>query len=243
MSARQNFNFTADFEAAFPGVFAASFAEGIPGEFDRSFDRRRRSGRGPKGRGGPFDRSFDGPFDGRGGPRGGGPRGGGGRGRVRRGQIRTALLALLADEPMHGYEMIRTLDDRSEGRWKPSPGAVYPTLSQLADEGLVTSTDDAGKRVFSLTDDGRAAADALTDNDREPWRDAGGDVGFELRGLVQQLGHAVRGVALGGTAEQQQRAITILAETRRSLYALLAEDSVATDEPEGDEEPTDKGNS
>jgi len=144
---------------------------------------------------------------------------------VGRGQIRTALLALLVDEPMHGYEMIRQLDEKSGGRWKPSPGAVYPTLAQLTDEGLVTAEEAGGKRVFSLTDEGRTLVETLSANDREPW-ESGGDThpAFELRGLVQQIGMATRSLAIAGTTEQHERAKVILANARRSLYAILAED-------------------
>ncbi|MFN8052429.1 MAG: PadR family transcriptional regulator [Acidimicrobiales bacterium] len=172
---------------------------------------------------------FDGPPFG--GPAFGGPpfggRGGfgrGGRGRVRRGQIRTALLALLEDEPMHGYEMIRQIDERSGGSWKPSPGAVYPTLAQLTDEGLVTATDDGGKRVFALTDEGRTLVATFGDDDREPWTAEGGHPGFELRGQMHQLGLAIRGVAAAGSPAQLEQAKAILTDARRKLYALLAEE-------------------
>lgn len=194
------------------------------GRFDiegSRFDGPRRSGRGPRGDGPPFGPPFGGP------PFGGPPFGRGrgpGRGRVRRGQIRTALLALLEDEPMHGYEMIRQIDDRSGGRWKPSPGAVYPTLQQLADEGLVTVVEEDGKRIFSLTDEGRAAVDDLSDGDREPWVSEGsGHPAWELKPLMKQVGMAAA-AAMTGTPEQVERAKDVLNDARRKLYAILAED-------------------
>jgi DNA-binding PadR family transcriptional regulator len=157
---------------------------------------------------------------------------------VRRGQIRTALLALLEDEPMHGYEMIRQIDERSGGRWKPSPGAVYPTLQQLADEGLISAAEESGKNVFSLTDEGRAVAADLGDEDREPWTaDAGGSTVWELKAQMRQLGMAAA-AAMAGSPEQVDRALTVLADARRSLYAILAEDpgtaAAATGEDQGD---------
>ena len=88
---------------------------------------------------------------------------GGGRGRggmVRRGEIRPLILAVLATKPMHGYEVITELEAQSGGRWRPSAGSVYPTLQQLADEGLVTSEEIDGRRVYALTDEGKAAAAA-----------------------------------------------------------------------------------
>ena len=73
--------------------------------------------------------------------------------RVGRGDVRTAVLAILTEEPMHGYQIILALfEARSNGMWKPSPGSVYPTLQVLADEGLVTAVESAGKKTYSLTD-------------------------------------------------------------------------------------------
>lgn len=198
-------------------------------EFVEALLERRRFNRGP-GMGPGFG---GGPF----GPGFGGPRGRGGfggpRGRARRGQIRSALLALLVEQPMHGYEMIRQIEERSGGRWKPSPGAVYPTLQQLEDEGLVTADADAGKRVFSLTAEGRQVAESLPEAEAAPW-DEEGDVhpAWELKPLVKQLAMAA-GAAMSGTPEQAERAKTVLVEARRKLYAILAEEE---GEPVG--EPT-----
>lgn len=188
----------------------------------------RRAARGPARNddaelgGSPFGGPpFGGPPFGRGGF---GPGRGRGRGRVRRGQIRTALLALLESEPMHGYEMIRQIDERSGGRWKPSPGAVYPTLQQLADEGLVTVAEDGGKRVFSLTAEGRTAVEELSDEDREPWEDDGQpSAAWELKAQMKQLGMAA-GAAMTGTPDQVEKALAVLADARRKLYAILAEE-------------------
>src|ERR1051325_2868786 len=80
-----------------------------------------------------------------------------GRHRVRRGDVRSAVLALLDDRSMHGYEMITELEERTGGRWRPSAGSIYPTLQLLTDEGLVTAEEVEGRKVFSLTDAGRKA--------------------------------------------------------------------------------------
>src|SRR5436190_4004862 len=95
-----------------------------------------------------------------------GRRGGPGR-RARRGDVRAAALALLNERPMHGYEMIQELEERTDGVWRPSPGAVYPALQLLEDQGLVVADAEAGKRLFSLTDAGRE--EAVTAGDRKPW--------------------------------------------------------------------------
>src|SRR3954466_13073051 len=85
----------------------------------------------------------------------GGP--GFGRGsRARRGDVRAALLVLLADEPRNGYGLMQEIEARSEGAWRPSPGSVYPALQQLEDEGLVRAEESGGRRLFTLTDEGRA---------------------------------------------------------------------------------------
>ena len=97
--------------------------------------------------------------------RGHGRGGGRGRHRVRRGDVRSAILALLDDRPMHGYEMITELDERTGGRWRPSAGSIYPTLQLLEDEGLVTAEEVEGRKVYSLTDSGK---EAVPDHTRGP---------------------------------------------------------------------------
>src|SRR4029079_9174004 len=92
-----------------------------------------------------------------------------GSGRMRRGDVRSALLIALLDGPGHGYELIQALEAKTDGRWRPSPGSVYPSLQLLADEGLVTAVDDHGKRVFSLTDEGRTEAEARVASGGNPW--------------------------------------------------------------------------
>ena len=79
-----------------------------------------------------------------------------GRGqRARRGDVRAALLALLAEEPRNGYQLMQEIERRTEGVWRPSPGSVYPALQQLEDEGLVRAQEGGGRKLFELTDDGR----------------------------------------------------------------------------------------
>jgi DNA-binding PadR family transcriptional regulator len=189
------------------------------------FAGKRRHGREPFGRGGPF-------FSGRGDPVFGRGR------RVGRGDIRAAILALLAEESMHGYQIIRELSERTDGAWTPSPGSVYPTLQQLEDEELVVEQkSESGRRVYALTDAGRAQADALPKP--APWEQiaaaAHGEEG-DLRGLVFQVLNAVRNVAASGTPAQIEAAQEVLRTTRRSLYRILAEDDEAP--AEGTDGPT-----
>jgi len=127
---------------------------------------------------------------------------------------------------MHGYQIIREITERSGGVWTPSPGSVYPTLQQLEDEELVTSDSSEGKKVFSLTEAGLAANAARADS-RTPWEEVGGDVDtalIDLRDGIAQVAAAVRQIARGGTSPQVSAAKAILADTRRALYRILAED-------------------
>ncbi|NBM16437.1 PadR family transcriptional regulator [Streptomyces sp. GC420] len=175
---------------------------------------------------GPFGPPFGG------GPWGGPGRGRGGpRGRARRGDVRASILALLKDRPMHGYEMIQEIAERSGGAWKPSPGSVYPTLQLLEDEGLIASESDAGKKLFTLTESGRAAAGAGPD---APWEEAGRGIDWETVNDIRQAGfglmEAFGQVWKTGTPDQRQKAITVINEARKKLYLILAEDPEETDE-------------
>ncbi len=197
-----------------------------------------RSRAGRRGPGGPFG----GPFGGFGGPGGRGPRGRARR--AARGDVRQGILVLLAEQPMHGYQIIQELGERSGGVWTPSPGSVYPTLSALEDEGLVVADQAEGKRVFQLTESGRAAVAASADRPK-PWDEVAGDADsswLALRDQMFQLGAATMQVAQAGSAPQIAQAQKILADARRALYLLLAEDTTvpadaevqpdaATDEP------------
>jgi DNA-binding PadR family transcriptional regulator len=177
-------------------------------------------------------RMHGGPF---GGPGwfGRGPRGRG-RGRARRGDVRLALLRLLAEEPRNGYQLMQTIEERSDARWRPSPGSVYPTLAQLEDEGLIRSTESEGARRFEITDAGREHLETRAD-EPAPWElgEDEGDNGLsELGSQITQIARAAAQVAKVGDEGQRARASELLAETRRSLYRILAEDPVQDTEDE-----------
>jgi DNA-binding PadR family transcriptional regulator len=149
---------------------------------------------------------------------------GGGR-RAGRGDIRDAILALLTESSMHGYQIIQELAERTGGAWRPSPGSVYPTLQQLEDEGLVAEQKSGeGRRVYELTEAGRERAAALPSP--APWEQVAGgpDEHADLRSLVFQVLVAVRQVAAAGTPKQVDAAQDVLRGARRSLYQILAED-------------------
>jgi DNA-binding PadR family transcriptional regulator len=149
-----------------------------------------------------------------------------GQGPRARGDVRAAILALLGEAPMHGYQIITEITDRSQGVWSPSPGSVYPTLQALEEEGLVTSTTADGKKVFSLTDAGRAANEGRQ-AERAPWDEVGDEVDaglLQLREGIAQVASAVRQIARGGTTQQVAKARAVLNEARKSLYRILADD-------------------
>lgn len=154
-----------------------------------------------------------------------GPGGRGPRGR-RRGDIRIALLAALGDGPAHGYELIQRLDERTGGRWKPSPGSVYPTLQMLEEEGLVRGADQDGKRVFTITEAGQAALAERAEQagGLPPFLDGeGGSAHGDLRRSAMQLMMAAKQVGMAGSDEHLASAKAIVDDARRKLYQLLAE--------------------
>jgi DNA-binding PadR family transcriptional regulator len=214
------------FAQEWPGPRRAKRHGHCHGPRDWFFAREGRGGRPPFGdidelialgrmwRGGPF-----------GGPGWGPHRRGGGR--ARRGDVRLALLRLLAEEPRNGYQLIQAIEERSEGRWRPSPGSVYPTLSQLEDEGLIHSDQSEGTRRFEITDAGREHLERRAD-EPDPWAPAVEEAEnplAELAPLIIQIGKATFQVASVGDGAQRDQARALLTETRRALYRILAGDA------------------
>ncbi|MBY4212571.1 PadR family transcriptional regulator [Rhodococcus fascians] len=157
-------------------------------------------------------------------------RGRGGRGR--RGDVRAAIMLLLFESPMHGYELIQQIVARSDNAWKPSPGSVYPSLSQLEDEGLVTIDKVDGRKTARLTDLGRTYVEEHRVDLGSPWDDVRSSVGedaLDLRELIGLLMGAAGQVAATGTPDQAKAASEVLIDARRSLYRILAEDDQPRD--------------
>ena len=167
------------------------------------------------GQHGPFGPGFQAGF---------GPRGRRGGRRGKRGDVRAAILVLLSDRAMHGYEMIHEISDRSGGLWRPSPGSVYPTLQLLVDEGLIAGTESEGsKRLFELTEEGHAAAEKV---ETPPWEEIAEGVDpnhVNLHNALGQLMGAVAQSAYTATEEQQQRIVDIVNAARREVYNILGE--------------------
>jgi DNA-binding PadR family transcriptional regulator len=136
-------------------------------------------------------------------------------------------LLLLAEGPLNGYQIMQEIENRSEGLWKPSPGSVYPALALLVDEGLVHVQEDGDRRTYVLTDAGRAEVEARHGDSAAPWEEMVGSVDDDAGALFRELrrvGVAAAQIGQLGSADHIAKARSILADARRALYSLLAED-------------------
>jgi DNA-binding PadR family transcriptional regulator len=125
---------------------------------------------------------------------------------------------------MHGYEMITELETRTGGVWRPSPGSVYPTLQLLEDEGLIVSEESGGRRRFTLTEAGRTEAEAV--GQPAPWEHVGDETvenWHDIKDAAFGAMNALRQVMTTGTDEQRQRAVEVIVDAKRKLYAILAD--------------------
>lgn len=167
------------------------------------------------------------------------------RPRVRRGDVRSAILALLAEHPLNGYQLIQRINERSQGVWRPSPGSIYPALQQLEDEGMVRAEAEGGRRRFHLTDAGRRHVEENPDAIDAMWAGLAQlvtDELVDLQELLQQVIVALEHVARAGSGHHLAEAGRVLSDTRRALYRILADDvpppvgEQARDEKKGDGE-------
>jgi DNA-binding PadR family transcriptional regulator len=236
-----------------PGDFDAGLSDllgcagGIADRLRRKAFRMAAEQAGP---GGTWTRGF-------GGPKGAGHWGGGGAWgtwwpgppghsssrprKAGRGDVRAAILALLREGPRTGYQIMSDIEDRSDGAWRPSPGAVYPALAQLADEGLIAGEESAGRRTFRLTEAGREYVEQNPDMARGAWESRAQQEAWQVPGLFAEaarLGAGIMQITHVGTPGQLRDAERLLEQTRRRLYQILAEDA---DEDDTDESDTDDG--
>lgn len=149
--------------------------------------------------------------------------------RTRRGDIKFILLGLLSERPQHGYELIKELEARRGGFRRPSPGSVYPTLQMLEEGGYLTSEEIDGKRIYTITDSGRQLlSDRHQQSDSRNADDCSTESKpselIELRHTLTQLNDAVAQVARSGNLAQANRVGELLAQVKREIYKLLAED-------------------
>ena len=145
--------------------------------------------------------------------------------RMGRGDVRQAVLALLAEQPMHGYQIIHEIEERSGGTWKPSAGSVYPTLQLLADEGLIRAEESNGRKTYSLTDAGREEVAGSADS--TPWAPEAQAEDAKFTALPKagiELAQAAAQVGRTGSPEQIQQAVAAIDDARRRIYSILAQD-------------------
>jgi DNA-binding PadR family transcriptional regulator len=136
-------------------------------------------------------------------------------------------LLLLAEGPLNGYQIMQEIEKRSDGVWRPSPGSVYPALAQLEDEALIRTEQVGDRRRFVLADLGRAEIEARAGAPGAPWEQMSGAVDDEvgaLFGELRRVGMAAAQIGHLGTADQVAKARGLVADVRRALFAMLAED-------------------
>ena len=150
-----------------------------------------------------------------------------------RGDVRAAILALLREGPRNGYQIMTEIEERSGGAWRPSPGAVYPALSQLADEGLIAPEESGSKRMFGLTDAGREYVTENPEMARGAWESTAQQEAWQVPGLFAEaarLGSGIMQLAKAGSQDQVRAAERLLERTRRDLYRILADDAAPADD-------------
>jgi DNA-binding PadR family transcriptional regulator len=228
-----------------PGLFdVLGCAGGLVDNLRRAAFRMAAAQGGP---GGSWGRGFGGPKGGHWGGGGAwgawwpgpGPAGPSRTRKAGRGDVRAAILALLREGPRTGYQIMSDIEDRSAGAWRPSPGAVYPALAQLADEGLIVGEESNGRRTFSLTEAGREYIEQNPDMARGAWESRAQQEAWQVPGLFAEaarLGAGIVQITHVGTPEQVREAERLLEQTRRRLYQILAED---TDDGDGSREDDD----
>ena len=150
----------------------------------------------------------------------------GGRGRARRGDVRSAILSLLADGPANGYGLMKGIEERSGGIWRPSPGSVYPTLQQLTDEGLLEEVTTDGRAEHRLTDAGRNHVEEHREALDAAWAqlDESADEHVAFLQSMRKLVGVLKQLARDGSPEQRAAATAKVDALRKELYLLLAED-------------------
>jgi DNA-binding PadR family transcriptional regulator len=143
-----------------------------------------------------------------------------GFGPARRGDMQPSILQVLLDGPKHGYEIMRTLEEKTRGMWRPSPGSIYPTLQMLEERDLIIGQDQAGKRVFTLTDKGRVEAEKTPAPESwEAMHDKLADK-LELRKLMFESMFALKQIAWNGNKDELEKVKAILIQTRDQLVKL-----------------------
>lgn len=164
-----------------------------------------------------------------------------------RGDLKFAILRLISEKPMHGYELMQALEDESGGGYKPSPGSIYPTLQMLEDEGLLSSQEDNGKKIYEITDEGKAYLEENVDLvDRIFERVGAFANGFfgkdtrDLTGAFSRLAQTCFEGTFSGRLDPEtiQKMTSILEQAREDLAAAMrdSQPSEAKDQMKDEEQ-------
>ncbi len=135
-----------------------------------------------------------------------------------RGDIQAMILDVLQSKPMHGYEIIRYLEDRSQGVWRPSPGSIYPTLQMLVDQGLIEAEEDKGKKIYSLTEAGKQKAKSQDPQDM-PWErgNRAPERIMQLRMIGMQFMKTMKQIIRHGSDQQFDAAREVVEKSLKDL--------------------------
>ncbi len=158
--------------------------------------------------------------------------------RFARGDLKYVILDLLKDQPRHGYDVIQALEERFHGFYSPSPGSVYPTLQLLEDQGYVTSSEQDGKRVYVITDEGRRflaeRADVMEEVRARMAAGWGAHGNPEVRQLVQEVGQLGQFLFRQGARgalrdpEKVRRLREVVARARSEIEAIFTGDTASS---------------
>jgi len=145
--------------------------------------------------------------------------------RARRGDVRAAILSLLGQEPHNGYRLMKAFDRATDGAWRPSPGSIYPTLTQLQDEGLIVAVGEGRSSEFQLTDAGRGYIVEHADELEQAWQSATvqSEQDLAFHASVAKLHGAIEQFRFAATDEQRAAGVQAIDDARRALYLILAE--------------------
>jgi DNA-binding PadR family transcriptional regulator len=145
---------------------------------------------------------------------------------AKRGDMSPILLRLLVERPMHGYEIIRELEKKSHGMWRPSPGSVYPTLQLLEEQDLVTSSEEKGKKVYTITEAGEAQAKDTKTRGPWEWHDKHHNMEqiMETRGRFMEFAGTFKQIMKTGSETKQNQALDVLKEATEKIKTILEAD-------------------
>jgi DNA-binding PadR family transcriptional regulator len=163
--------------------------------------------------------------------------------RPERGEVRWLVLEAIEGEPKHGYAIIQAIAERSRGAYKPSPGSIYPLLQMLEEMELVECTAEGQRKLYSLTEAGRAELDERREEIEQSWSRLGGDFGwteaFDFHSLGRRVRRTMRAIRMGVRRgrigpEEIRRIKSIFDQALGDVEAILR-GAAPADQPAGEE--------